>query len=459
MRTGALSVSSANNISCWRPLFNLVIGSGQTRQNAFPFHQRLNFGHSSSASTAQVEKQAASPSTPALSGTFADLFCGIGSATMALSELGLKCVYANDNSELAASIYEKNHTMEQNFVDKRDFSEVVKHHLKEIPRANVLSVGLPTCGKKLRMTDENIRILVESLLRLIHHQRNEVIMLEFKRMKHGIKTGAYTITDFCKMLDEAGYWTGSELYSAGSFGLPQRREHIIVLAVRKDLIPGPFSPRPAERDPDQTLELKDFLLSYEEYLRLNKDRYWPNGMVPQMVDGVLCLNEDEVRPIGSRIYARRLKLQHRNPLERPPGPAKHHQHRVGFWQRISPEGVEIKGIKTRDRISHQRSLANRLGERSLETMCCYLTAGPDDGQGGVVPCIRYLHAREGARLVGLPDSFILPGDFMSTQRLYPDWHLLGMTVPPRILQWPLLGLAQDHPHLFEPGRPQEKPPS
>lgn len=61
---------------------------------------------------------------------------------MALSELGLKCVYANDNSELAASIYEKNHTMEQNFVDKRDFSEVVKHYLKEIPRANVLSVGL-----------------------------------------------------------------------------------------------------------------------------------------------------------------------------------------------------------------------------------------------------------------------------------------------------------------------------
>ncbi|TLD11944.1 hypothetical protein PspLS_11320 [Pyricularia sp. CBS 133598] len=473
VRTAALPVSGTRT----SPFSNRVIGSSQPRRhNAFPFQQRVNFGHSSSPRTAQVENQGQvqgqpqdqAPTTPALSGTFADLFCGIGAATMALSGLGLKCVYANDNNILAARTYEKNHRSDQEFVDRRNFVDAVQNHLEDIPRSNVIAASLPTRWH-YRYSEENrddLRLAVDSLLRLVHHQRNEVVMLEFEkktvtRTRSTAKSNStndsaenYSIEHFCTMFDQAGYWVDWQSYSAGSFGLPQYRNHVVALAVRKDLIPSPFRPLPAKNEPDLGLELKDVLLSYEDYQRLNRDRYWPIGYanVPEIVKGVYVLNhyETNVRTFQlQRKKPRRLLLDHRNPLERPPIKDRYNQLRVGLWE--IEEGLCAQP-HNRERIYHQKGWAGMITERFRE-MPYYLTSGPDDGHGGVIPCIRHLHPREGARLMGLPDSFALPGD--QTPYYNRDWGLVGVSVPPKLLQWPLLTLAQAHPHLFESGSPQK----
>ncbi|KAI6366476.1 hypothetical protein MCOR25_005123 [Pyricularia grisea] len=448
VRTAALPVHSVD-INCL-PFSNLLIS--RQRQNAFSFHQRVNF--SSSPRTAEAENGGESPALPALSGTFTDLFCGIGSATIALSELGLKCVYAIDNNPEAARTYETNHLAGRDFVDKRDILDAVEDGLEEIPRANVLAASLPTrrADASQKEHQDNLQLVVDSFLRLVRHQRNEVVLLEFEKKKIANATRTHTLKNFCELLDQAGYWTEWEVYSAASFGLPQHREHVVVLAVRKDLIPGPFRPPPAENEPDKSLELKDFLLSYEDYLRLNNDRYyWPNGTVPETVDGLIFMRPLLQRPKRSG-RDRRILLDHRDPLQPPPVPPSYNQLRVGIWGREKDEGEPSDSLRTRDRIYHQRGWGGFTTGLGYHEMSYYLTSGPDDGHGGVIPCIRQLHPREGARLMGLPDSFVLPADQLLA------WALLGSAVPPQLLQWPLLSLARAHPHLFEPGRPEKQPP-
>ncbi|TLS29257.1 hypothetical protein PpBr36_00027 [Pyricularia pennisetigena] len=448
VRTAALTAFSIGINR--RPFCNLLIGS--PRQNAFPVHQRVNF--SSSPTTAQVKNDAGSLATPALSGTFADLFCGIGAATVALSELGLKCVYANDNDPRAAATYEQNLRGGLDFVDKRSIVDAVRDDLENIPRANMLAASLPAMRRtSSRDHSDYFQLVVDSFLRLVQYQRNEVVLLEFEKKRVAkTSTGGDGMEEICKILDQAGYWIEWELYSAASFGLPQTREHIVALAVRKDLIPGPFRPPRAENEPDRTLELKDFLLSIEDYQRLNKYRIcWPDGRVPEPIDGVLFLkylNQMPRKPPKSY----RILLDHRDPLQRPAGRFRFNQIRVGCRIKETGKGEPTKPTNHEERIYHQRGWSGCVTGRGYLDMGHILTSGPSDGHGGVVPCVRQLHPREGARLVGLPDSFVLPGNQKHA------WTLLGKTVPPQLLKWPLLSLARAHPHLFEPGRPEKQPP-
>lgn len=377
--------------------------------------------------------------------TFSDLFCGIGAATTALSGLGLKCVFANDNSKAAANVYDLNHRGGKKFVDTRCFNTLVRDHLDQIPRADVIAAGLPLRGQCSSQPTAASEEAFDSLLHLIRHQRNSVVILAQEKRK--VSSGPMGLSRICEIFDTAGYWIDWEVYDPPSFDLPICREYVIVTAVRKDLLPEPFRPPPAEKDLDKNLELSKFLIPYHDLMRLLRSRPCVYQPLALDIDGVRVALNTKSKP--QLLLARSLDLDHRDVLQLP---SDHDESKyaplcpVGVWR-----GSDGAAGNHRVRIYHSKGWASAISPRGPMNMPYYLTPGPDDGKGGVMPCVRKLDPREAARLQGLPDSFIMP----ETHNMM--WELVGNTMPWRLLQYPVLQLAKAHPKLFQRSRRQPPP--
>jgi DNA (cytosine-5)-methyltransferase 1 len=172
--------------------------------------------------------------------TFIDLFCGIGgfryAAEQAFLSRGLesKCVFSSDIDKAAAIQYSAN------FGDHPS-GDITKIDVEKIPDHDLLLAGFP-CQPFSIMGDskgfEDTRgTLFFDIARILESKRPRAFVLEnVKRLAS--HDGGRTLSRILETIDNLGYSHSHRILNALNFGLPQKRERLIIVGFSR---PSTFS--------------------------------------------------------------------------------------------------------------------------------------------------------------------------------------------------------------------------
>lgn len=161
---------------------------------------------------------------------FIDLFCGIGGFRVALEKYGLECVFSSDIDKHAQDSYYKNFKEKPN----GDITEISE---KKIPNHDVLCAGFPCqsfsiSGKQAGIKDSRGRLFYE-IIRISNYHKPKILLLENVKNILTVDNGNVIKTIEAK-LDEIGYNVKKYILNSSYFGVPQSRERVYFVAVRKD---------------------------------------------------------------------------------------------------------------------------------------------------------------------------------------------------------------------------------
>lgn len=165
---------------------------------------------------------------------FVDLFCGIGGFHQALTGLGGRCVFACDIDPDCRKTYQLNYNVLPN-------SDITRIDERLIPPHDVLCAGFPCqsfskAGNRLGFADPTKGTLFFDVLRILRHHRPAYAILENVRnlASHDKGNTWRVIRD---SLREAGYDVADEpvIFSPHYIGVPQHRERVYIMCVRRDV--------------------------------------------------------------------------------------------------------------------------------------------------------------------------------------------------------------------------------
>jgi DNA (cytosine-5)-methyltransferase 1 len=156
--------------------------------------------------------------------TYIDLFAGIGGFHLAADALGGKCVFASEIDAEAKRAYKENFKMEPQ-------GDITQIPASDIPDHDVLLAGFPCqpfsiIGKKLGFEDIRGTLFFE-IARILEEKKPKMFVLEnVKQLK--THNNGKTLKTILKKLESLNYKVYNEVLNALDFGLPQKRERIII---------------------------------------------------------------------------------------------------------------------------------------------------------------------------------------------------------------------------------------
>ena len=197
--------------------------------------------------------------------TFIDLFAGIGGIRLGFEAVGGKCVFSSEFDKDACTTYEAN-------FGEYPSGDITKIAAKDIPDFDILLAGFPCqafsiIGKKEGFANETCGTLFFDIERILKEKRPKAFMLENVRnlVAHD---GGNTFRIIRSHLEELGYTVYAKVLNALDFGVPQKRERIIIVGFKWDL---PFS-FPSPIPVEERLTLKDILEENVDKKYYVKDR-------------------------------------------------------------------------------------------------------------------------------------------------------------------------------------------
>ncbi len=166
--------------------------------------------------------------------TFVDLFCGIGGFHLAATGKGLRCVWACEIDREAARSYRENFGLAPE-------GDILQVRAGSVPDHDLLCAGFPCqpfsiIGSRQGLRDEKGRgTLFHEIVRIAARKRPRALLLENVRQFATIQRGA-ALGEALRALEELGYDTDWRILDARDFGLPQKRERILIVALRDGLM-------------------------------------------------------------------------------------------------------------------------------------------------------------------------------------------------------------------------------
>ena len=176
----------------------------------------------------------------------ASLFCGCGGTDVGLlggfeflgkkyAENNTEIVYANDIDPNACAIFEKNFGIKP---DNRDVREVKS---EELPAFDILTGGFPCQSfsivaqnpKRLGVKDDRGKLFFEMCRFLREKQPKCFIAENVKGILSANDKGAFPL--IIQEFEESGYNVSYKLLNAVDFGVPQKRERVFIVGIRKDI--------------------------------------------------------------------------------------------------------------------------------------------------------------------------------------------------------------------------------
>ena len=165
---------------------------------------------------------------------FIDLFCGIGGFHQAMESLGGECVFACDIDADCRKTYEANYGLKPDV-------DVTKIDPAKLPAFDVLCGGFPCqafskAGKRLGFADETKGTLFFDVERIMAHCQPKYALLENVR-NLASHDGGNTWRTIHEHLTNIGYNVLEEpvIFSPHYLGIPQHRERVFIMCVRKDI--------------------------------------------------------------------------------------------------------------------------------------------------------------------------------------------------------------------------------
>jgi len=157
--------------------------------------------------------------------TYIDLFAGIGGFHQAADVLGGECVFASEIDAEAKRAYETNYKI-------LPHGDITQIDATEIPDHDVLLAGFPCqpfsiIGKKLGFDDIRGTLFFE-IARILKEKTPKLFILEnVKQLKTHNK--GKTLEKIIKTLEDLDYKVYYDILNALNYGLPQKRERIIIV--------------------------------------------------------------------------------------------------------------------------------------------------------------------------------------------------------------------------------------
>lgn len=160
---------------------------------------------------------------------FIDLFAGIGGIRIPFDELGYQCVFSSEWDKAACDTYQAN-------FGERPHGDITKIASSEIPCHDILLAGFPCqsfsiMGKMQGFADTRGTMFFE-IERILKEHLPSVILLENVKQLVSHDKGR-TFEVILKKLDDLGYHVKWKILNAMDFGLPQKRERVIIVGFRE----------------------------------------------------------------------------------------------------------------------------------------------------------------------------------------------------------------------------------
>jgi DNA (cytosine-5)-methyltransferase 1 len=251
--------------------------------------------------------------------TFIDFCAGIGGGRLAFENLGLQCLGFSEIDKNAEKTYKLFYGK-----NEQNYGDLTKINTDELPNFDVMVGGFPcqtfsVIGQRKGMKDERGEIIFH-LINIMKKKNVKFFLLEnVKGLVNHDKGRSLKI--ILEVLDEAGYYTEWKVLNSIFYGVPQSRERIYFVGIRKDLLQNnkKFTfPNSAK----QTANVEDFLIddseltfnekqqAYKTFLRYLGNKYNQNKhSIEKLLESeylVLDTRQSDLRLYYNRVPTLRL---------------------------------------------------------------------------------------------------------------------------------------------------------
>lgn len=212
---------------------------------------------------------------------FMDFCAGIGAGRLGLQNLGLECVGFSEIDENAEKTYREFFGHEE-----KNYGDLMKINPNDLPDFDLMIAGFPcqsfsVIGQRKGMNDLRGQIIY-GLIKIMNAKNLPYFILENVKGLTNHDNGR-TLEIILEELDKAGYKVYPKVLSSLHYGVPQMRERIYFVGIRKDLINEneKFEWPKQEKTPrvedylvdDSELEFDEKKRAYETFLRFLNNKY------------------------------------------------------------------------------------------------------------------------------------------------------------------------------------------
>lgn len=179
--------------------------------------------------------------------TFMDFCSGIGAGRLGLENAGMKCVAHSEidpNPDLTYQLF---------FDDKINLGDLTKLNPYDLPNFDVMLAGFPCqtfsiVGKRAGMNDDRGQIIYY-LTDILKQKNTPFFILENVKGLINHNKGE-TLTSILELLSDTGYQVYYQVLDSQYYGVPQMRERVYFVGIRKDITHTPFEfPKPINAKP------------------------------------------------------------------------------------------------------------------------------------------------------------------------------------------------------------------
>lgn len=313
------------------------------------------------------------------------LFSGCGGLDLGFEMAGFKRVWANDFDADAQRVFRKN----LGDIDTRDIRSVPA---TEIPECDVLLAGFPcqpfsNAGNRKGVQDSR-GLLYQECLRIVEAKKPRVFLFENVKglLSSKYVDGRRLVEVIAEDLNTLGYRVTYDVLNASHYGVPQKRERLIMVGIRKE--EGKAFSFPAKQDSSK-LTLRHVVTNIPKSVPNQVD--WP--LSPQAQNMICCI------PQG------------------------------GSWKSIPYEKLAPRFQKIRDNMARYHS-PNFYRRFSLDEINGTITASAQPENCGIIHPLhnRRYTIREVARIQSFPDDFLFFDDTLKD--IVGMYKVIGNAVPP-----------------------------
>lgn len=156
---------------------------------------------------------------------YIDLFAGIGGIRIPFDELGYECVFSSEWDEKACKTYFAN-------FGEMPYGDITKIKEEDIPPFDVCLAGFPCqsfsiMGKMQGFADTRGTMFFEIERILKYHKPQAILLENVKQLTTHDKGRTFKV--ILERLADLGYHVKYQVLNALDFGLPQKRERIIIV--------------------------------------------------------------------------------------------------------------------------------------------------------------------------------------------------------------------------------------
>jgi DNA (cytosine-5)-methyltransferase 1 len=215
---------------------------------------------------------------------FIDLFCGIGGFRVAFEEaceendVQPECVFSSDIDKYAQDSYEAN-------FGERPSGDITQIDEKKIPDHDILFGGFPCqpfsiIGQMKGLNDTRGTLFFD-IARIIKEKKPKAFILENVKQLVG-HDGGKTLKVIVQSLKDIGYHVQYSVLNALDYGLPQKRERVVIIGHREPIMftfPNPEKPyKSLKKILEKKVPEKYFASEYIQEKRKDKHKssYYPS---------------------------------------------------------------------------------------------------------------------------------------------------------------------------------------